>query len=121
MQLTPPLRPAMEPMRPPRQQSPMYGRPRSPNAQRSPLSSLANGINGIASLKLNTKQNFIVGENSKIKELLGLKCFLWCKFDQLEFANRRSDSGLTSPSNQEFSPVQQTGRRPRTRGGRRRG
>ena len=115
MQLTPPLRPVLAPMRPLRQRNPMYGRPRSPNSPRSPLSPLANGISGLASLKLNTKQNFVIGENSKIKELLGLKCFLWCKFDQLEFANRRSDQGLSSPPNQQFNSLQDTRRRPRSR------
>ena len=121
MQLTPPLRPVLAPMRPLRQRNPMYGRPRSPNSPRSPLSPLANGIGGLASLKLNTKQNFVIGENSKIKELLGLKCFLWCKFDQLEFANRRSDQGLSSPPNQQFTPSQDTRRRPRSRVNHRRG
>ena len=126
MQLTPSLRPLMAPRPPPRPQMPMYGRPRNPNLQSNPLSSLANAVGGLASIKLNSqKQNFVVGENSKLKELLGLKCFIWCKFDQLEFSNRRSDPGSSSPANQLLSPQAQMPariqRRPRARLSRNRG
>jgi hypothetical protein len=94
----------------------MYGRPNAPNAQRNPL---ANGISGLASFKLNSKANFVVGATSKLKELIGIKCFLWCKFDQLEFADRRSDNGLSDPVNQFNSPQSQMATRPRSRSNRR--
>ena len=116
MQLTPPRRPLMVPRAPTRQRNPMYGRPNAPNAQRNPL---ANGISGLASFKLNSKANFVVGATSKLKELIGIKCFLWCKFDQLEFADRRSDNGLSDPVNQFNSPQSQMATRPRSRSNRR--
>ena len=119
MQLTPPLQPLMAPRPPQMQRRPMYGRPRFPNRQRDPLSDTTGGLS--ASTLNSKKQSLIVGENSKLKELLGLKCFIWCKFDQLEFANRRSDPGVASPINQLLSPRAQMSRRPRARSNRLRG
>ena len=118
MQLTPPSQPLMAPRPPQMQRRPMYGRPRPPNEQRNPLPDFG----GLSTIKLNSqKQSLLVGDNSKLKELLGLKCFIWCKFDKLEFATRRNDPGPSSPINQALSPRAQMARRSRARSNRRRG
>ena len=90
----------------------MYGRPRPPP---NPPAQDPNPPTDLSGIYLNAKKkSTFVGNNSKLRELLGLKCFIWCRFDQLEFANRRSDPGLSANPLMQANPALQ--RPNRTRG-----